>query len=172
MQRTIFLLLFLMSFNAFSQEEAKIVKIIDDLRYAWDEEAEKLETYQGLGDFCRNSIYRNKIIGMLDDIHHYDTLLYGIVTRKFNANKDPEAKSTIDDIETLEVEYTTKSFRRFIHKECNTYNEIENNLGAAKGSEYKKEVKELEIELKKYVIEITKQIDLIDEHIHHLHLAD
>lgn len=173
MQRITFLLLFFTSLSVFSQnDESSIVEKIDNLRYSWDDEAVNLESYEGLGNFCSNSIYRKKIIGMLDEIHHYDTLLYGIVTRKFNEDKDPEAKATIDDIETLEVDYTTKSFRRFIHKECNTYNEIENNLGAEKGSEYRKEVKALEQELKKYVIEITKQIDLIDEHVHHLHLKD
>lgn len=170
MKRTTLLLLVFVSTVAFSQDDKEIVKIIDDLTIAWDTEAVKLETYKGLGDFCSNSFYRKKIIQMLDDIHHYDTLLYGIVTRKYNTDKDKEAKATIDDIETLEVDYTTKSFRRFIHKECNTYNEIENNLGRAKGPEYEKEVKALEDELKKYVVEVTKQIDIIDEHVHHLKL--
>jgi len=169
----LFSIMLLIVFSTFSQEsEAEIVKTIDDLTIKWDNEAEKLQTYEGLGSFCGNSLYRKAIIGMLDEIHHYDTLLYGIVTRKFTSNKDPEAKATLDDIETLEVDYTTKAFRRFIHKECNTYNEIENNLGRAKGPEYKKEVKTLETELKKYVKEITKQIDLIDEHVHHLHLGE
>lgn len=171
MKRTTLLLLVFVSSVAFSQEDEKeVVRHIDELTIAWDNEAEKLQSYQGLADFCSNSFYRKKIIQMLDDIHHYDTLLYGIVTRKFNTDKDPEAKATIDDIETLETDYTTKSFRRFIHKECNTYNEIEKNLGRAKGPEYEKEVKQLEDELKKYVVEITKQIDIIDEHVHHLDL--
>ena len=109
---------------------------------------------------------------MLDEIHHYDTLLYGIVTRKYNADKDKEAKATIDDIETLEVEYTTRAFKQFVHKECNTYNEIENNYGASKGEEYQTEVKALEEELQKYVVSITRRIDIIDEHVHHLHIGD
>lgn len=159
--------------TSFSQEnEADIVKAIDDLTINWDNEAKTLQTYEGLGSFCGQSQYRKKIISMLDEIHHYDTLLYGIVTRKFNANGDKEAKATLDDIETLESDYTTRSFRKFIHQECNTYNDIEKNLGAAKGPEYEEEVKALEAELKKYVVEITKQIDLIDEHVHHLHLGE
>lgn len=168
----LFCSLLVLSLATYAQEEAEVVKAVDELTINWDNEAEKLQTYEGLGSFCGESVYRKKIIGMLDEIHHYDTLLYGIVTRKFANNKDPEAKATLDDIQTLESDYTTKSFRRFIHKECNTYNEIENNLGREKGPEYKEEVKALEDELKKYVIEITKQIDLIDEHIHHLHLGE
>ncbi|NQZ76596.1 MAG: hypothetical protein HRT61_10885 [Ekhidna sp.] len=163
----------LLSLSISAQEqEAEVVKAVDNLRINWDNEAEKLQNYEGLGSFCSESSYRKEIIGMLDDIHHYDTLLYGIVTRKFSSSKDPEAKATLDDIEELESDYTTKSFKRFIHKECNSYNEIEMNLGREKGSEYKKEVATLEKELKKYVMEITKQIDLIDEHVHHLHLGE
>lgn len=174
MKKTMLISLLLTGFIAFSQDQSdtEVAKTIDKLRYAWDDEALSLETYKGLGEFCGNSQYRKKIIQMLDDIHHYDTLLFGIVTRKFNQDSDPEAKATIDDIETLEVDYTTKSFRRFIHKECNTYNEIENNLGAAGGKEYEKEVKMLETELKKYVVAITKRIDVIDEHVHHLHIGE
>ncbi|MEO9484641.1 MAG: hypothetical protein ABJG47_14380 [Ekhidna sp.] len=174
MKSTLLLLAFcIISFVSVSQEkEAEVVKAIDDLTINWDNEAKTLQTYEGLGSFCGQSQYRKKIISMLDEIHHYDTLLYGIVTRKFNANGDKEAKATLDDIETLESEYTTRSFRRFIHQECNTYNDIEKNLGREKGSEYKEEVKALESELKKYVVEITKQIDLIDEHVHHLHLGE
>ena len=174
MKKVLIAFFLLTSVVAIAQEksDSEVAKTIDNLRYAWDDEALNLETYKGLGSFCGNSQYRKKIIKMLDDIHHYDTLLYGIVTRKFNANSDPEAKATINDIETLEIDYTTKSFRRFIHKECNTYNEIENNLGAAGGKAYEKEVKSLEDELKKYVIAITKRIDVIDEHVHHLHIGE
>lgn len=173
MKLSALILLLFVAVSAFAQEsETEVAKTIDKLRYAWDDEAKSLESYEGLGKFCGESVYRKQIITMLDDIHHYDTLLYGIVTRKYNANQDPEAKSTIDDIETLEVDYTTKAFRRFIHQECNTYNEIENNYGAAGGSEYKKEVKVLKEELEKYVKSITKRIDIIDEHVHHLHIGE
>ncbi len=172
MKTTAFILSFIVSICALAQTDSEVAKTIDDLRYAWDEEAIKLESYEGLGNFCGESTYRKKIINMLDEIHHYDTLLYGIVTRKFNTTQDAEAKATIEDIETLEVDYTTLAFKRFVHKECNTYNEIENNLGAAKGKEYEKEVKALEEELIKYVDAITKRIDIIDEHVHHLDIGD
>ena len=172
MKKVILLLFIFCSTTILAQDDSEVVKKVDDLRYSWDDEALKLETYKGLGEFCKNSSYRKQIIGMLDEIHHYDTLLYGIVTRKYENGKDDEAKATLDDIETLEADYTTKAFRKFIHQECNTFNEIENNLGRAKGPAYEKEVKKLENELKKYVAEITKQIDIIDEHVHHLHLTD
>lgn len=153
-------------------QESEIAKTIDKLTVKWDKNAIDLETYEGLGKFCSESAYRKQIIELLDEIHHYDTLLYGIVSRKFDASQDAEAKATIEDINTLEADYTTSSFKKFIHQECNTYNEIEKNLGSKGGKEYEKEVKNLEKELIKYVVEVTKRIDLIDEHMHHLHIGE
>lgn len=165
-------LLFALCGSLLFAQETQIAKTIDDLTIKWDANAIKLETYKGLGQFCSESAYRKQVIDLLDEIHHYDTLLYGIVNRKFDASKDAEAKATIDDISTLEAKYTTKAFRNFIHQECNSYNEIEKNLGSKKGKAYDKEVKKLEKELIKYVEEVTKQIDLIDEHVHHLHIGE
>lgn len=158
--------------TAQDQEEAEVVKKVDDLRFQWDAEAEKLQTYEGLGEFCANSIYRRKISSLLDEIHHYDTLLYGIVTTKFETNKDPEAKATIDDILTVEEKYTTRAFKLFLRQECSSYNDIERNSGNLENESYKSEVAALEEELGRYVVEVTKRIDIIDEHIHHLHLGE
>lgn len=153
-----------------AQEEENIVEIIDELTLKWDTEALTLKTYKGLQAYCSTRPYRDKTIKLLDQIHHYDTLLYGIVSRKYQSSKDEEADATLKDIETLEVEYTTKNFKRFIHRECNGVNEIEQNFGRAGGEEYNREVKKLEKELAKYVESITNRIDIIDEHIHHLKL--
>lgn len=155
-----------------AQEEEDIVKIIDDLTITWDKEALKLKTYKGLQEYCSTRPYRTKTIKLLDQIHHYDTLLYGIVQRKYANKKDSEAEATIKDIEKLEIEYTTKNFKAFIHRECNGVNEIELNYGREGGNQYKKEVAKLEKELAKYVESITLRIDVIDEHIHHLKLTD
>jgi len=159
----IFLILLL---TASAQEEEFKVQTLDSLTYAWDANAKKLQTYEGLSSFCSDRFFRAEIIDLLEGIHHYDTLLLFIVTNKTGK----EAEATLQDIETLEVEYKTLSFKRFIHQECNTYNEIENNFGRSKGDVYNEEVENLEDELKKYVIGVTKQIDLIDEHAHHLDL--
>lgn len=173
MKITSLLLLLLMCTSLMAQpSESTIAQKIDGLRYTWDDEAKSLKRYEGLEKFCRESMYRKTIITMLDDIHHYDTLLYGIVKRKYQANQGAEAKATLADIETLETSYTTRSFRRFIHSECSGLNEIENNFGRAGGKKYRSEVKRLESELKKYVLAITKRIDVIDKHMHHLHIGE
>ena len=163
------LFLFLFATIGKAQEE-DIVKIVDELTIEWDTQAEVLQTYKGLQQYCSTKPYRDKTIELLDQIHHYDTLLYGIVSRKYQNSDDQEAEATLEDIEKLEVDYTTKNFKAFIHRECNGVNEIERNYGRAKDAQYDKEVKKLEKELSKYVQSITQRIDIVDEHIHHLKL--
>ncbi|MEM9895843.1 MAG: hypothetical protein AAF789_05695 [Bacteroidota bacterium] len=172
MQRIVLISTVMLAGGLLFGQEKKVREKIDALRIEWDAEALKLGSYKGLGEFCSQSFYRKKVVTMLDEIHHYDTLLYGIVTRKFADSNDPEAKATIDDIITLEADYTTLSFKKFIHMECNTYNEVERNYGGEKGKAYDKEVGKLEKELVKYVDRITKRIDIIDEHVHHLHIGE
>lgn len=168
MKSIAFVLLFLVTTSVFSQEGEKLVQELDELTQSWDTNAETLQSFEGLGSFCSDRLFRERVIDMLDGIHHYDTLLTQAVKEK--GIEDKEAQATLKDISKLEQEYTTRSFKDFIHKECNSYNEIQNNLAAFGGKEYQKEIKKLEKELKKYVGEITKQIDLIDEHAHHLNL--
>ncbi|MEQ9403880.1 MAG: hypothetical protein RIM99_09860 [Cyclobacteriaceae bacterium] len=162
---------FLITFSLFSSaQDDDIVAIVDDLTVKWDKQAEQLGTYMGLKYYCTAEQYREKTITLLDKIHHYDTLLYGIVTRKYADTKDREAEITLKDIVTVEAEYTTKSFKEFLQQECDGYNEIQEKYGKQDGSKYYKEVEKLEKELAKYVSTITVRIDLIDEHIHHLKL--
>lgn len=151
-----------------SSAQENIVTIIDDITRQWDSEAPKMKTYEGFRDFCTNRAFRDSMIKLLDKIHHYDSVLLKIVTEKYGNSNDAEAKATLDDIATLETEYTTRSFRRFLHEECNEFNAIENNLARYGGEEFEEAVKELEAELGKYSKAITTQIDVIDEHVHHL----
>lgn len=163
------LYLLIVSLFTFAQD-ASIVKIVDDLTQQWDKQALQLETYSGLKYYCTAEKYRDKTINLLDEIHHYDTLLYGIVTRKYADTKDKEAEITLKDIIKVEADYTTKSFKEFLQKECDGFTQIEENYSREDGSKYYKEAEKLEKELAKYVETITLRIDLIDEHIHHLQL--
>jgi hypothetical protein len=170
MRRSLSFLFFVIALtNLHGQErEMTITETIDELTSKWDTEAEILKTYDGMREYCKVRQHRVNTIELVKQIHHYDSLLYKTVKTKFDASKDDEAQATLKDIKKLEDEYTTKGFLDFIHKECSTFNEIENNYGRSKGKQYQKEVAKMEKELTKYVIEITSQIDLIDEHIHHL----
>lgn len=171
MKTIAFIFLFGLGLFAGAQEKTEdIVMIVDDLTVKWDEQANRLKTYQGLQDYCATKPYRDRTIELLTTIHHWDTTLYFIVKNKYAESEDEEAAATLKDIERLEAEYTTQNFKAFIHRECNTVNEIERNYGRSGGKEYEKSVKVLEKELLKYVNSITERIDIIDEHIHHLKL--
>ncbi len=163
----IFSLLLSISLTSYSQESG-IVKIIDELTINWDESAPKMKTYFGMKDYCRNSKFRISMIKLLNDIHHYDSALYKLVTSKYDADKDEMAKKTLDDIILLESDYTTRSFLKFLHTDCSRVNDIERNYAKKGGSSYKSQQKSIEKELVKYVKAITHQIDIVDKHIHHL----
>ncbi len=163
--------LFAASFSTYAQDEdIDIVAIIDDLTVKWDKQADDLGRYSGMKYYCTSEIYRDKTIGLLDKIHHYDTLLFRIVSEKYENTKDKEAQATLKEILTVETEYTTPNFKSFLKEECDRFAEIEENYSKESGSPYYKEIEKLEKELSKYIENITKRIDLIDEHIHHLNL--
>lgn len=169
MKRLFFLSILLVSMSSYAQDE-DIVAIIDDLTIKWDKQAKSLEKYSGMKYYCTSETYRDKTIGLLDKIHHYDTVLYNIVSEKYEGVKDKEAASTLKDILTVETDYTTPNFKSFLGQECDRFKEIEEKYDKSSGSPYYKEVEKLEKELAKYVINVTKRIDLIDEHVHHLKL--
>ena len=152
-------------YNAAVAQDEDIVKIIDVLTIKWDEEAKDLETYEGLKKYCRDKAYRDNTIELLNTIHHYDSSLFKIVTDKYANSKDPEAKATLEDIETLELDYATRRFLNFLRRECMSLNDNENNKNL---EGYDEIVLDIEDEMIQYVEDITRQIDLIDEHIHHL----
>ena len=54
-----FLIAALVSY-AQEENEADVVKAIDDLTINWDNEAKTLQTYEGLANFCTQSQYRKK----------------------------------------------------------------------------------------------------------------
>ncbi len=169
MKNLFFTSLIFLAISSYGQDE-DIVAIIDDLTIKWDKQAESLQKYSGMKYYCNSEIYRDKTVSLLDKIHHYDTVLYNIVSEKYENVKDKEATATLKDILTVETDYTTPNFKAFLGDECARFKEIEETYSKESGSDYYKEVEKLEKELSKYVINVTKRIDLIDEHVHHLKL--
>ncbi|MFY0599923.1 MAG: hypothetical protein JXR03_09655 [Cyclobacteriaceae bacterium] len=164
-----FSLMLLLVVPSFSQESGNIVQIIDNLTVKWDYQSTTIRSYKGFGRCCTDAEFKTELIGLLNSIHHYDTTLYQIVTSKFEASKDKEAKATLDDIELLESEYATAAFLDFLQVECDEYKKIEDEFAQNGGAEYQKSLKHMDKEIAKYVKSITHQIDIIDEHVHHLH---
>ena len=131
----------LTSLSLSAQKKANdIIFIIDELRTAWDIEALKLESYDGMRDYCHNKTYRKSVLDLLDNIHHYDTTLYFTVTSKYDVNQDAAAKETLDDILTIETKYTNRNFISFLKVECEKVIHIEKNLAKKDSGGFDKDI--------------------------------
>ena len=165
------ILVFLTS-SIYAQEKERLDEKIDEITYDWDLEADKLSTYAGLQQLCSDEEYRKKILGLLEEIHHYDTVLYGVLVKLSRTSDDKEVKKTLKDIKKFEEEYDTKSFVHFMNEECKAMRDIErhadetaNDVGI---NSYSGQVYLLETELFKYVKHVTARVDKIRTHVHHL----
>ncbi|WP_456461966.1 hypothetical protein [Reichenbachiella sp.] len=168
-----FLLFSLSTLSLTAQKKVNdIIFIVDELRTTWDIEALKMEKYDGMREYCHSKPYRNKILDLLDQIHHYDTTLYYTVSDKYDVSSDPEAKETLADIMTLETVYTNPNFVAFLKKECEKVIHIEKNMAKKDSGGFDKDISALEEELIEYIDAVTERVDLVDEHIHHLKELD
>lgn len=171
--KTFFLSAFvLISAFAWSQEGGRLDEKIDKVTYDWDLEADKLSSYEGLFQLCTDSAYRNTILTLLEDIHHYDSVLYTVLVKLSKTSDDREINKTLKDIKKFEESYDSQSFISFMSDECNAMREIEseaeetaNEVGS---NSYSGQVYLLETELYKYVKHITARVDKIRQHVHHL----
>lgn len=168
-------LAFGLSFPMLAQSENDgIGQAINDLTYSWDLEATELNSYLGLSKFCLSQEYRTEITDLLNDIHHYDSVLYDRLVKASRFNKDKEIDKTLQEISDFEGEYGMKNFFSFLREECKDRNEIEKNAEDLKndiGSQsYSGQVYLVETELNKYIKQITKRVDNIRKHVQHLHI--
>ena len=154
------------------EEEERLDDIIDRITYDWDLEADKLSSYEGLQELCSDKEYRNGILSLLDDIHHYDTILYNVLINLSRRSDDKEVKKTLKDIKKFEEEYDSKSFIHFMNEECKAMRAIEKNSESTVNdvgiNSYSGQVYILETELYKYVKHVTARVDKIRLHVHHL----
>lgn len=168
--------LFLLSsipFSASAQEES-LGEAIDRITYAWDTESIDLEEYAGLSKFCKDSEYRESVIGMMDEIHHFDSVLYEKAKIAQARSEDKEIKKLIKIIENFEGKYSPKNFITFLKEECKGQKELEKNsedLATAMGEEsLDGQIYVIEVEMQRYIKHLTKRVDNIRKHVHHLHI--
>lgn len=158
----------------FSQEEKKerLDDKIDQITYDWDLEADKLSTYLGLQELCTDQEYRTKIVTLLEEIHHYDTVLYNVLQKIAKKGNDKEANKALKDIKKFEQQYDTKKFIHFMNEECKSMQDIEKNAEETANdvgiNSYSGRIYLLETELYKYIKNITHRVDKIRLHVHHL----
>ena len=174
MRTPVLLILLFFGFQSLAQEETneRLDEKIDKLTYAWDLEADKLSSYEGLQNLCADEKYRLEIFDLLREIHHYDTVLYDVLLKLSQRSKDREIKKTLHDIKKFEREYDMRKFIHYMREECVAMLEIEKNAEDTRNevgySSYSSQVYLLETELIKYVKHVTKRVDKIRQHVHHL----
>lgn len=155
-------------------EGDNIVKEFDDVVTRWDLLSSDLGSYEGLNKYCTEKAYQDNVIQTLNDIHHYDSLLYEKLARKARFGANHELKKTLQQIEEFETEFKGPSFLKKLHDECVGRREIEKNADETRNdigmNSYDGQVLVLEADLNKYVVHITRLVDHIKDHIHHLNI--
>ncbi|MFY0690040.1 MAG: hypothetical protein JXQ90_22905 [Cyclobacteriaceae bacterium] len=160
--------------SSIAQESVSVGRTLDQLTFTWDNEAISLSTYEGLRKFCQDETYRVDVIQLLNEIHHYDSILYQRALVAKTKSSDREIVKLIHEIESFEEEYSSKKFIHFLHQECNAQKSLEkdsDNLKRDIGQDsYDSQVYLIEVEIQRYVKHVTKRVDSIKKHINHLHV--
>lgn len=151
-----------------------LVTKFDYLVTKWHLMSSELGTYEGLTRYCTDKQYQQEAIKTLEEIHHYDTLLYQKLSQKGRFSDNNEIKKTLAQIEEFEAEFKGPSFMKKLQDECvgrreieKDYEETKNDIGM---NSYDGQITILEADLHKYVAHITKLMDHIKEHVHHLNI--
>ena len=155
-------------------QEESLGESIDRITFSWDTESLGLTDYQGLTKFCKDVDYRNTIIDLMNEIHHYDSVLYDKAILAQSRSTDKEIEKLIKEIESFEGKYSPKNFVHFLKIECDSQKELEKNaedLSTAMGEEsVDGQIYVIEVELQRYVKHLTHRVDNIRKHVHHLHI--
>ncbi|MFT4737425.1 MAG: alkyl hydroperoxide reductase subunit AhpF [Cyclobacteriaceae bacterium] len=169
------LLLTLALHTVLAQEEKESIgEAIDRVSFDWDTQAVELEYYAGLTKFCKDAEYRTSIIELMSEIHHFDSLLYEKALVAQSRSDDKEIKKLIKEIEGFEGKYSFHDFIHFLKEECDGLKKLEKNsedLNTATGEEsLDGQIYIIEVEMQRYVKHLTKRVDHIRKHVHHLHI--
>lgn len=171
---SVFILVFA-PFLAMSQtDSSSLLAHIDDVTKKWDEMSEDMSTYKGLQLYCRSKSFKDEVLLTLNGIHHYDTVIYNVLVKKHRFDKNKDIEHALKDIKKFESKYHPTKLISFLHEECSFRKDIEKDKKESKTSfgadSYDGQITILEAELYKYVKHITKLVDHIRKHSHHLHL--
>lgn len=153
-----------------------VITKFDEVSYQWDLVSEDLEEYEGLSEFCLEKSYRTDVIKLLEEVHHFDSLIYFKLKDLSVTDNSGEIKKTLKQIEELESEFSIREFSKFLNQECRDRKKIEKDrkdLSANIGQDgYDGQQQLLENKLYRYIHHVTYLVDHIRKHIHHLHLEE
>lgn len=147
----------------------------DILTEKWLEVSKELKSYSGLSGFCVQPEFRNHAVGMLKQLHHYDSVvlefLYDPATEILIGHH--EYKVIMHEISSFETKYGIKSFLDFLRESCVTRNDLEKNkktLELESGMySYDGQIAVLEADITKFLHHIDKRVVSIDKHLHRIH---
>jgi hypothetical protein len=158
------------------KEVYALEKDYDLLVVAWEKLSVDLKTYSGLQTYCKSDEYKKSTINILEQIHHYDTLILEVMssTEALAKLDEKEKASTLKEIEKFESEYSVLAFIAKLTAECKYSREIEKDKKYSKSdigaNSYDGQILLLETDLSKFIKHIDSRVEHIDDHIHKLHI--
>ncbi len=163
---------------ALAQDRQEMEEEFDDIVEEWLTSSELLSAYDGVNEYCQNPQFRQSVNNVLDDMHHYDSLIMLKMNDPLAASSMDykEQRKTLKDIYKMEFEYGTKGFVGQMREACLFRNEIEDNadrLRNGMGPEsYDAKVLLLETQVQRYLNHIDKLAVKINDHLHYLYIVD
>jgi len=169
-------ILLMVNFSLLAQDELEIniTTDFDILDVEWHVLARDLDNYEGFSIYCTNLDFQSKVLNNLHSIHHYDSLIILKLNDPAYTMSEHERIATLKEISKFEKKYSARNFIKTLRRECKERKEIEKEHQHERGGfgqdTYDGQKYILEVELGNYVHHITKMVDHIDKHIHHLNL--
>lgn len=170
------LLLIFFTFNltAYGQEEYDINLAIefDMVDADWHALAKTMNNYEGFQEYCENPQFKKQVEEALLNIHYLDSLILNKLTDYTYIMDEKERASSLKEISKFETKYSVKRFTKTLKEECHERHNIEHNKKKTKKefgiNSYDGQKLVLEVELQSYINHITKLVDHIDRHAHHI----
>ena len=154
-------------------DEAQVLKEFDLMVFHWEESSQMLDNYEGLKKYCFDREFKKETIDLLDQMHHYDSLLYKILLQKMQeGGGGRELRVTIHEIEKFETKYKPKKFLAKLNDDCKGEHYLERHkkdLERETGMEaYDGQALVIGNDAATYIHHINRLLDLIEKHAHHL----
>lgn len=145
------------------------------LSKSWHNKMMKLTDSKGLKSFCSNDVLRQDILNQLAEIHYYHNLLENdLKTSEYNHSKNT-IKRILRHIDKLERKYHPEEFVAFFGEQCFLQSKIQKNsshYGAGFGTHsLGGKVYTQEVEMYRYLRQLTKRIHKIKEHVEDLYVG-
>ena len=150
-------------------DEYMVLMEFNQVVQEWGIISATLGSYAGLERYCDDRNYRNDVDALLGAIHHYDTLMYGIIRKMALCSAPmPSFKKALREIEKVEEEVSLEDFHKHLNDDCRHRSVIERDRKKIRNdlhiNSYDGQVLIIENDIRQYVEKITHVIELINKH--------